>query len=115
MKNFYRDLHHTATQAGLKIISDDFCCRLLAWLLLLGGGVENTVFDSRLNAELNEAQRRLNAYGGERADVLLIPLLIDYKNELERYLNGLTPKPEWVKQIENKYNLRPYRDSITIG
>ena len=114
-KNFYRALHHTATQAGLKIITDDFCCQLLAWLLCLGGGIEDTVLGSRLNADLNEAQQRLNLYGGERADALLIPLLKDYKSELDCYLSGLTPKPEWVKQIENQYNLRPYRDSITIG
>lgn len=107
-------MHATAKAAGMKIISDDFCCQLLAWLLQLGGGQEATVYDMKLNCDIAEAQDRLNLYGGECCNAELLPALKLYNMDLENYLNGKIPKPEWVKNIEKKYNLKPYKDSKTI-
>jgi len=114
MKEFYKSLHATAKSAGMKIISDDFCCQLLAWLLHFGGGQENTVYNVTLNVDIAEAQDRLNVYGGECANAELLPTLKLYSMDAENYLNGKIKKPEWVKNIEKKYNLRPYKDSTTI-
>jgi hypothetical protein len=52
-------LYAAAESAGLKILSDDKCCRLLAWLYVRGGGREEAVFDGRLNGAFLYAQKRL--------------------------------------------------------
>ena len=114
MIDFYKALHQTAKQVGLKVISDDFCCQLLAWLLCLGGGCEDTVYNPYFNADILEAQDRLNVYGGEQCNVELLPTLKLYEKDLRNYLDGKIPKPEWVKKIEDKYKLQPYKDGKTI-
>jgi hypothetical protein len=114
MKELYRALHKTAKSAGIKVLSDDKCCQLLAWLLHFGGGQEATVFNILLNGDISEAQDRLNLHGGECANAELLPALQLYSMDAENYLTGKIMKPEWVIDIENKYNLRPYKDSRTI-
>ena len=37
-KQMTHEFYRTAGLAGLKIIPDDKCCRLLAWLYVYGGG-----------------------------------------------------------------------------
>jgi hypothetical protein len=48
MDNFLEQLYRTAESAGFKILSDDHCYQLLAWLNVYGGGVENVVLDIKL-------------------------------------------------------------------
>ena len=112
IKDFYNTLHKTAKSAGMKIISDDYCCQLLAWLLVIGGSYEATVYNVFLNSDIAEAQDRLNLYGGElfeKQHIELLPTLKSYKKELDLYIDGKIEKPEWVINIENKYKLHPYK------
>jgi hypothetical protein len=55
MSGFRMQFYVTAGLAGLKIISDDTCCRLLAWLYVYGGGNEQ-VLDSRVSNAIFYAQ-----------------------------------------------------------
>jgi hypothetical protein len=46
MNDFRAQLYAAAESAGLKILTDDKCCRLLAWLHVCGGTNEQTVVDA---------------------------------------------------------------------
>jgi hypothetical protein len=105
MNDFREQLYAAAESAGLKIISDDKCCRLLAWLYVYGGGNEQPVIDGRLRNMFLSAQRRLNLLGGERPDVELLPVLQEYINSITDYKNPL----EWVLELEKEYNMKAYR------
>lgn len=65
IKAFYKALLETAGNTGVNIISDDFCCQLLAWVYVFGGGVEATVLDFKMNSDILFAQNKLNIHGGE--------------------------------------------------
>jgi hypothetical protein len=105
MNDFRAQLYAAAESAGLKIISDDKCCRLLAWLYVYGGGNEQPVFDGRLNSAMLYAQRRLNLWGAERPDHELVPVLQGYTKSITDYKNP----PEWVLELEEEYGIKTYR------
>jgi hypothetical protein len=101
MENLLEQLYRTAESAGIKILSDDYCCQLLAWLNVYGGGVENVVMDVKLRTDIFEAQRRLNLYGGEIPNTELLIKL----QECIRSISDYNKPPEWVKDLEKKYGL----------
>jgi hypothetical protein len=86
---------------GIKILSDDFCCQLLAWLNVYGGNTEDVNLNIKLRTDIFEAQKRLNLYGGELPNAELLPKLQDFIKSLSDYNNP----PEWVKELEKKYGL----------
>jgi hypothetical protein len=120
MSNFRRQFYVSAGLAGLKIISDDECCRLLAWLYVYGGGNEQ-VLDSRVSNAIFYAQGRLNLLGGETPDADLLPVLQGYikditgDNPLDFLGNPKNDKydnpPEWVVSLEKEFGIKPYRGS----
>ena len=65
MKTFYKSLLSTAEEAGIKMLSDERCCQLLAWVLELGGYTEESTHNFKLNQDILIAQKRLNILGGE--------------------------------------------------
>ena len=56
----YEKLVATAEQCGLKIISDDFCCKLLAWVYMFGAEMEIVTYNVKLRTDISSAQKRLN-------------------------------------------------------
>jgi hypothetical protein len=106
MKEFYKSLHETARAANLKILPDDKCCQLLAWLLHFGGGQEEVTFNTKLNVDIGEAQNRLNLYGGELCNIELLPMLKIYSMDAEKYIAGKIPKSVWMQEIETTYNVK---------
>ena len=108
MEEFYKDLMRTAQGAGLKVISDDRCCQILAWLLHFGGGCEKAVFDVRVNTAISVAQDRLGLHGGRLftdEQAKLIPTLRAYSKECEAYINGKIPQPEWLGNLAEYYKI----------
>lgn len=115
---FRTALYATAEAAGMKIISDDLCCRVLAYLYTYGGGNEAFVFNDRLRSDVFEAQKRLNLNpqdGDSTPKGELIPLLQDYiksitgGNAHEFWFGAReyeTP-PEWVSDLEKRYAIKP--------
>jgi hypothetical protein len=95
----YKAMLDTASQCGIKIVSDDKCCRLLAWLYVHGGGNEAATVNLKLNADILEAQKRLNLYGGERANIELLPKLQEYIKEAQ------TSNPKWIAELCQYYGL----------
>lgn len=106
-QGFYRALLDTALECGIKIISDDFCCKLLAWLYVFGSYSEASVFHQKLHADLQYAQRRLNINGGEIPDVELSKKLRQYIAECGDWSNPIYP--DWIKEIDTRYEIKTVR------
>jgi hypothetical protein len=95
----------TAHNCDLKVLSDDFCCRLLAWVSIFGGGREEVVLQSYLRESIFHARDRLNIKGGETPDAALLPILQEYMKEAESARDKKIDMPAWIIEIEKKYNL----------
>lgn len=100
----YEKLLATALQCGLKVISDDFCCKLLAWLYVYGGERESVLYNVKLRAEIMYAQSRLNLHGGEVPDAELSSRLRQYVNECGSYSHPA--RPCWMDEIDKRYGIR---------
>jgi hypothetical protein len=98
-------LYATAESAGIKIVSDDTCCQLLAWLYIYGGGSEEVVVNGRQRNLFLQAQRRLNLFGGELPNGELILVLQGYVKSVTDFSNP----PGWVTELEKKYGIKPHR------
>lgn len=107
MRDFYAAMMNTAEQCGLKVIGDDLCCKLLAWLYVYGGGKEKTTAGGKLSQDLFIAQKRLGLYGGERPNTALIPTLQGYVKECIRERSAGAAwedrTPGWVSELEERY------------
>jgi hypothetical protein len=111
------EFYRTAALNGMKIISDDKCCRLLAWLYVYGGGNEQ-VIEGKLSGHIMYAQARLNIDGGEIPDGELLPVLKHYINDITGadkngfYHDTKNKKyrspPEWVIELENEYGIEAH-------
>ena len=99
MNSDYGKLMATSELAGLKIISDDWCCKLLAWVLFYGGGNESVVQNNKLFVDIITAQTRLNIKGGEMSDVELVFVMKKYVEEISE------GRANWIEEIEKKYNV----------
>jgi hypothetical protein len=107
-KNFYKLLLETSEAAGLKVLSDEYCCELLAWLFVYGGGNEMVVYNEKLNTDILIAQKRLNVFGGEIVNSEHRRLLNEKANEIYPYVLGqkIEVMPEWCLAIFEKYGLK---------
>ena len=103
----YERMLETAEQCGLKILSDDFCCKLLAWLYVFGGEYEMVLYNLKMRAEIEYAQKRLNVYGGEICNQALFPLLKQRMHECGTYFNPVLP--EWIAEIDERYGIKTRR------
>lgn len=99
MNSDYGKLMATSELAGLKIISDDWCCKLLAWLLVYGGGNESVVQNNKLFVDIITAQTRLKIKGGEMPEAELVLVMKNYIVEIN--LKGA----KWIEEIETKYKV----------
>jgi hypothetical protein len=103
----YKKLLATAESAGLKILSDEHCCKLLAWTLAYGGGNEAVVNNLILLENIRYAQRRCNVFGGEIVNPELIVILKQYLREAESIVKGDADKvPKWANEICDYYGLK---------
>lgn len=106
MNTFYQQWMETFQCAGIKPLSDSTCCKLLAILYVFGGSREEFTHHSKLLADINYAQKRLNISGGETPNQELII-------ELQKYINELAPdgiqgelrKPQWVLKLMSRYDI----------
>jgi hypothetical protein len=99
----YEMLMNTASQCSIKIITDDFCCKLLAWLYMFGAETEMVVYNVVLRTDIQEAQKRLNVLGGEVPNNALCNKMREYIKECGEYFNLIRPK--WVDEIDSKYGI----------
>jgi hypothetical protein len=113
LKDFYTALLNTGHNIGIDVLSDDACCKLMAWVYAYGGGLEAVTQNERLNADITHAQDRLNIKGGEIVTPHLFAQLKVYLKEVEPYLNKkYYYVPQWAKEIFIKYGIEPPKDYI---
>ena len=95
----YEKLVNTAEQCGIKIVSDDMCCKLLAWVYVKGAYTELTTYNVKLRIDILTAQKRLNVLGGEIPDSKLSEKFRKYTKELEE------ENADWLDEFNRKYGL----------
>ena len=95
------DLFLELDKIGVSNLSDDDCCRLLAWLHYDRGCSEEPVHNWALGRDIKIAQQRLNIYGGEIPNDKLLGRFQGFCRELEQP----DKKPEWFIEIVRKYKL----------
>lgn len=95
----YEKLVNTAEQCGIKIVSDDMCCKLLAWVYVKGAYTELTIYNIKLRTDILTAQKRLNVFGGEIPDSDLCQKFRKYTKELEEN------KADWLDGFNKKYGI----------
>lgn len=103
----YKQMLETAEQCGLKILSDDFCCKLLAWLYVFGGEYEMVISNLKMRTEIKHAQKQLNVYGGEICNQALLPLLKQRIQECGTYFDPAIPN--WIAEIDERYGIKTRR------
>jgi hypothetical protein len=112
MSEYYRQLLDTCESAGIKMLSDDFCCQLLAVVLVFGN--EDMIFKDKLREDIRAAQKRLNILGGRAPDTKLARRMSEYVGDLSKAIKTKETFPEWVHKIEKKYDTEFFRESGLI-
>lgn len=109
-KEFHKSLLFTCENLGLKVLSDDYCCQLLAWVYAYGGGLEAVTLHEALNPHIFLAQKRLNIFGGEEPDPNLLSKFLEYKKEVAPYIESRSKgykHPKWALNIFKRYSINP--------
>lgn len=107
LNDIWNMLVDTADKCGFKLINDNACCKILAWLHAYGGGYEAVTQDKNLSNHILYAQKRLNLFGGEIPNIELFSTLQKYLKECEGYVKREKNfvHPDWIIEIFKKYNL----------
>ena len=91
--------------AGIPVMSEDKCARLLAVLYVYGGGDEQFVMNKNFTDDVLYIQKRFNVQGGCIPDTHFCVLLKKYVRNLE-LLDKLNKKPQWAARLmKEKYNI----------
>ena len=98
------ELEEAFEQVGTAMypMSDEDCCKLLAWLLKFGGSNEQVVSDQVLNCRIRKAQKRMNVFGGEVPNAELTMTFQKFCRELR--VDGL--KTVWLKELYRNYKIK---------
>ena len=99
-------LYNTASSAGLWIVPRDKCCKLLAVMLVFGGGNEAFVMNPTLREACFFAQRMFHIQGGEvpdaEATIEIQRLVAECGGE--RNVGG--HQPDWAVAIAKEYKFK---------
>lgn len=106
IRNIQHQFYEACELAGIKVLSDDKCCQLLAWASVYGGGHEAVVMNGALSASVLTAQKRLNILGGEVPNMKLVPVMLNYIESVKDFDNP----PDWVLSLEKEYSIKAYRN-----
>lgn len=107
MKPLYNQWVDTLANAGIKPISDDTCCRLLAIIYVFAGDKEIFTHHCNLRADIEYAKRRMNIGGGLVPDAGMSAAFRKYAEELEpQRCHGERVKTEWAQNIMSKYGIK---------
>src|SRR5574344_1182525 len=96
--NYYDKLLKTAETAGINILSNEKCCKLLAFLYCCGSDNQDVLYNTRLRKNIYYTQRKINVFGGENPKKDLMFKFNEYvKDELKCQLEG--NHSSWIKSI----------------
>lgn len=97
-----KSMYRAFESIGIKVLSDEVCCQLLAFFYAFG--TEDFITNKRLQIDLQEAQKRLNIIDGKFPNSELIPILQNYVKKVTTYKGG--ERPDWLEEIAKKYNVK---------
>jgi hypothetical protein len=106
------EMYALGATLGYKILPDEVCCQLLAWVYMYGDLGEAAVFDDHLRVDVLEAQKRVNMFGAEELNVELVEKMKGYIKELLGEYTEKTfganhfyeyPRPDWLVELEKRY------------
>lgn len=83
MNEFRNAMYETALAAGIPILSEDTCARLLAIVHSITH--EGFTYSERALVEIQYAQKRFGLEGGETPDAEFAALVKQYVDEIESY------------------------------
>jgi hypothetical protein len=109
MNSLLKDMEDAFNSIGTTMFSDDFCCKLLAWVYIFGGGNEAVTLNKTMHDTIKVAQDRLNLHGGEVPNAKLLPLLQRYMKEADAHERG-EAEATWVNtEINSRYSIPQYK------
>lgn len=123
MLEYYKQLLEACEETGIKMLSDDYCCQLLALVSVFGN--EDMIFQGVLAENIKVAQKRVNIFGGAIPNAELVAKMNYYIDELNEALNEAHEKifndksskdiewnlisemlPEWAREIETSHKTK---------
>lgn len=104
MSELYQQLNDAFKSVGVNMLSDDTCCKVLAYLYVMGGGNEAVVYNTKLNTDIKIAQDRMNLHGGEIPNEEVLPLLRQRIFELDTFQEDCVWLPHFLFRYGMKIN-----------
>lgn len=95
--DLYRQMLDACQQIGVKMLSDDTCCRLLAVAFKFGD--ESAVYSEIMRMDIREAQARAGLLPGAVPDEAMIWEVKRYANQIERKRAG------WLSELGERYGV----------
>jgi len=99
-----QQLEAAFNQVGASMMTQAFAGKLLAYVLVRGGGNEAVVYNEGMNAGIAIAAQKFNIKGGEIPKAISIPIIRAFAAELERK-GDETP---WLQEIYKRYHISKY-------
>ena len=95
--SLYEQMLSTSKLAGIKVLSDNTCCRLLAVVFKYGD--ESAVYSETMRLDIHEAQTRAGLQAGKVPDWLLIERIKFYADQIE------CGRADWLADIGERYGV----------
>jgi len=96
-EELYKQMHAACEQIGVKMLSDDMCCKLLAVVFVYGD--ESAVYSPLMRLDIKTARDRAHINPCCMSDVEMAIRIADYTRQLE------TGNAPWLSQIESRYGV----------
>ncbi len=108
IRDFMRKMSATMAEAGLRIISDDHCCRLLAITYVFGGGNEAFTHNLKLLRHIFYAQKHCNVEGGNIVAAEHVVLIQKYTKELIKDIIKFDKKRKSLTKSDKEIELESW-------
>ena len=95
--DLYSQMKAACDQIGVKLLSDDTCCRLLAAVYMYGD--ESAVYSEIMRRDIAEAQARAGILPGYEPNPVMVEMTARYAGRLERGDTSL------LKPISERYHV----------
>lgn len=93
----YNQMKAACDQIGVKILSDDTCCKLLA--VVYAYGDESAVYSDVMRHDIRQAQERAGIWPGRALDQKMIWHIADYAHQIE------SGKADWLGALGERYGM----------
>lgn len=95
----YQQMKAACEQIGVKMLSDDTCCKLLALVYVYGD--ESAVYSEVLRRDVETAVDRCGIGPGRLPSLTLVERIAHYVKHLNRRV-----RPAWLDSIEERYGVK---------